>query len=186
MRPAITFLEKPYNRLQMVDLLDESDEMKWKIFDYHNQKFVLQNIVDDRPFTKEGHAEFLQKLPALARKHYIVYFDGQPLGKFGWELVEAEKRLNAPGYYLFHEKDMMGGLGLLMVSFLYHYAFDVLTVRSIHHEAKCSNKNSVLLSKHFGNRVVKENDTLIYFECTADLYPARKVVVDAFLREYFL
>lgn len=186
MRPAITFLEKPYNRLQMVDLLDESDEMKWKIFDYHNQKFVLQNIVDDRPFTKEGHAEFLQKLPALARKHYIVYFDGQPLGKFGWELVEAEKRLNAPGYYLFHEKDMMGGLGLLMVSFFYHYAFDVLKVRSIHHEAKRSNKNSVRLSKHFGNRVVKEDDTLIYFECTAEAYQARKDDVDALLREYFL
>lgn len=185
MKPAFTFAEKPYNRLQMVDLLHESEKMKWKILDYHNQDFVLKTIADDTRFNKDGHAVFLKKLPNMSRKHYIVYYEGRALGKLSWSPIEDGERLEELGYYLFNEEDLMGGLGLLMVSFFYHYAFDVLKVHSIHHEAKRSNKNSVRLSKHFGNRVVREDDTLVYFECTAEAYQARKDDVDALLREYF-
>ena len=43
----IKFSKKPYDRVFLVDLIDETDDMKWKVLYYHNQDFVLKSLAMD-------------------------------------------------------------------------------------------------------------------------------------------
>ena len=185
MRKAITFMEFPYNRMCMVDLIDETEEMKWKILKYHNQPFVLNKIVDGKPFTAEGHAEFLKVLPTLKRKQYILYLDGREIGKLSWTPDDNGKVLRDAGYFLFHEADLMSGNGNLMAGFLHHYIFDVLKIEKMESYANLSNTNSIGVFKKFGNRVVKQDDKFMYFEGTADDFHEVSGDIDVLLSCFF-
>lgn len=181
MRKAITFMEYPYSRMCMVDLLDETEEIKWKILDYHNQDFVLKNIVNGRPFNAEGHAEFLKALPTLKRKQYILYLDGRDIGKLSWTPDDSGKILTDAGYFLFHEEDLMSGIGALMAGFLHHYVFDVLKIEKMESHANLFNTNSIGITKRFGSRVVRQDERFMYFEITAADYYKQSAEIDSLL-----
>ena len=48
MRKAITFMEFPYSRMCMVDLIDETEEIKWKILIYILDLFLTLQIPYDQ------------------------------------------------------------------------------------------------------------------------------------------
>ena len=40
--PNIIHINEPgYSRIKFINLLVETEEMKWKILEFHNQKFIL-------------------------------------------------------------------------------------------------------------------------------------------------
>ena len=179
-----TLDKEPYSRMKMVDLIDETDTMKWAILDYHNQKFVLDNIVDSKIFTREGHAEFLNKYPTLKRKQYIVYIDNRDLGKISF-LPDKNNVYSGIGYYLFHENDMHKHLGLLMVSFAYHFLFDELNAEKVVYSALKNNESSIGLSKRLGCRIVQDDEKIVYLECTrGDFYKCASNI-DEYLKNVF-
>ena len=106
-------------------------------------------------------------MPTLKRKQYILYLDGREIGKLSWTPDDNGKVLRDAGYFLFHEEDLMSGIGILMAGFLHHYIFDVLKIEKMESYANLSNTNSIGVFKKFGNRVVKQDDKFMYFESAA-------------------
>jgi len=166
----ITFDDFPYNMMKFVDLINESEEMKWKILDYHNQEFVLNSIVDSTVYTVEGHKKFLASLPTLKRKHYIVYFDNKPIGKYSFDIDDCGDKVTNAGNYLFYESDLMSGMGFLMVCFFYRYVFEVVGAKEIHSSARNTNNNSISIGKRLGMKVVKKDKDKTYAVGFLDSY----------------
>lgn len=181
----IKFSKKPYDRVFLVDLIDETDDMKWKVLDYHNQDFVLKSIVNGQPFTRDGHKKFLEILPSLKRKQYIVYFDHRAIGKLSWTPSDDGKVISDSGYFLFNEDDLMSGMGLIMAAVSFHYIFDVLNVEIIHTSALIGNKNSRNLGKRFGFKVVGKDEQCVFMDCTKEDYHRVYKSIDELLELYF-
>lgn len=181
----ITFSKKPYDRVYLVDLIDETDDMKWKILEYHNQDFVLKNVVNGKPFTREGHKKFLEMLPSLKRKQYIVYFDNRAVGKLSWTPNDDGKIINDSGQFLFHEDDLMSGVGVLITATLFYYIFDVLNADIIHTSALINNKKSISLGKRFGCKIVGRDEQYVFCDCTKEDYHKVSKPIDELLEKYF-
>ena len=165
----ITYNKPPFDRMKMVDLVDETEEMQWAILDYHNQDFVLNNIVDNTVFTCDDHKAFLEKYPSMKRRQYIVYYNCRAIGKVSFTPLE-DGIYDDLGYYLFHKKDLHKKYGLLMVSFVYHYIFDILNARKIKCTILPKNISSQRLSLSLGCKIVKEDNKLVYLECLREDY----------------
>ena len=165
----ITFPEQPYARMFMRNLLDETEEMKWKLLDYHNQDFVLACSVDTRPYTEEGHRKFLESLPGLKRRHYIVYFDGRAIGKHSYDIEEG--RITDSSTFFFHREDIMSGLGVLWEAFILRFSFEYLKVESYAFSVRKDNKPMMSAMKRLAQRV-REDEILCYFEITREAFPS--------------
>ncbi len=184
-KKIITYNKPPFDRMKMVDLADETEEMQWAILDYHNQDFVLNSIVDNTVFTREGHAKFLKNYPQMTRRQYIVYYKDKAIGKLSFT-PQNDGIILEPGYFLFHKTDLRNGLGMLLIVFAYHYWFDELKAIKIKHCALKSNKNSVKISKQLGNTVINTDDDKVYFECTRENFFKNSADIDDLLVSYFL
>ncbi|WP_196606661.1 GNAT family N-acetyltransferase [Pectinatus frisingensis] len=183
MKNLITFDKNPYNHIKIIDLIDESDYMKWKILDYHNQKFILDNIVVQTPFTREGHSNFLKLLPTLKRKQYITYFDNRAIGKvsftpvdYGWDVF---------GYHLFHENDLGKGYGFLMVAAFFLYGFVNLHICKLTTTVRLFNYASMRILQCLGCRIEKQDNQLFYLICTEKDYMSEKEKVSSILAKKF-
>ena len=179
----IVFQEKPFDKIKFVDLINESDEMKWKILVYQNQKFVLDSIVDSTIFTREGHEKFLNSLDNLNRKHFIAYFEGRAIGKMSY--TPDGNSVSSVGYYLFNLEDTMSGLGLLMVSSIFMYLFEVKKFDIVYGSAKKTNKNSNSIAKKYGCRVYKKDDKCNYYVCERNDYLSKCTKFKENLRVFF-
>ena len=124
-------------------------------------------------------------MPTLKRKQYILYLDGREIGKLSWTPDDNGKVLRDAGYFLFHEEDLMSGIGILMAGFLHHYIFDVLKIEKMEAYANLFNTNSIGVYKKFGNRVVKQDDKFMYFEGTADDFHEVSGDIDVLLSCFF-
>ncbi|SFH98239.1 Acetyltransferase (GNAT) domain-containing protein [Selenomonas ruminantium] len=180
----IIYDSPPYDKMKMVDLSAESEDMQWAILDYHNQSFVLNNIVDNMVFTREGHANFLAKYPTMQRKQYIVYYDGKAIGKVSFTPLENGE-YESMGYYLFHEEDLHKHFGMLMVTFCYHYLFDQKKAKKLKYSALKGNKASQRISLRLGCKIVREDGEKVYLECQRDDYEEHIADVDKYLAAYF-
>lgn len=162
----ITFKDEPFNRLRFADLRNESEEMKWKILEYHNQPWVLAHIYGPA-FTEEQHVKFLQALPTMKRKHYIVYFDGYPIGKYSFDV--SSDAVENPGNYLFYEQDTMTGLGALMQYAFMKYVFEDLGVKYLRYSVRKDNSNNNAKSENNrGVRIIGEDDEQYFYESDAE------------------
>lgn len=158
----ITFQEEPFNRLRFADLRNETEEMKWKILEYHNQPWVLAHIYGPA-FTEEQHVKFLQALPTMKRKHYIVYFDDYPIGKYSFDL--GSNAVENTGNYLFFEEDAMTGLGALMQYAFMKYAFEELGAKYLRYSVRKDNSNNnVKPDNKCGVRIIGEDDEQYFYE----------------------
>ena len=162
----ITFKDEPFSRLRFADLRNESEEMKWKILEYHNQPWVLAHIYGSA-FTEEQHVKFLQALPTMKRKHYIVYFDGYPIGKYSFDV--SSDAVENPGNYLFYEQDTMTGLGALMQYAFMKYVFEDLGVKYLRYSARKDNSNNnAKQDNNCGVRIIGEDDEQYFYESDAE------------------
>lgn len=183
---AIIFRDEPYNRLSFIDLRDETEEMKWKILEYHNQPWVLSHIAGSA-FTREQHIMFLENLSKIQRFHYIVYFDEHAIGKYSFDL--KEDAVENTGDYLFFEKDTMTGLGPLMHYAFLKHAYDDLGVKYIRFSVCRSNemgvRNNVKRNKKLGIRLIGEDKDYYYFEHDLNSRLANRREMDEKLKVIF-
>ena len=184
MENVITYNKHPYDKMKMVDLENESEEMKWAILDYHNQDFVLNGIVNNTPFTPEGHADFLAKYPYMRRRQYIVYYNNRAIGKISVTPI-SDDEYDDLGCYLFHKEDLHKRLGMLVMSFAYHYLFDVRKAKKIKYDIRKINKNSQRISISLGCKIISENNDRFNMECSYDDYKKRISNIDGELAEFF-
>ena len=170
----------------MRDLLQESAAMQQKILEYHNQAFVLNSIGDSQPFTPEGHRRFLESLPHLERKHYIVYFDHEPIGKFSFNPPGKNADFaDELGDYLFFEDDLRSGLGVLLRMFSERYLFECLGIREVRFSVRKDNKASNATSRKMGARQVSEAGGLNFYTVSKDDYIKARGKYDPILQAAF-
>ncbi|HCB92598.1 MAG TPA: hypothetical protein DEP57_02110 [Selenomonas sp.] len=174
----VTFSDYPYSRMMMRNLCDESDEMKWKILDYHNQDFVLACSIDTRPYTVEGHRKFLQALPNLKRKHYIAYFDGRAVGKFSYEM-DGNHVIDS-GTFLFHKEDLMTGLGLFFEMFSTRFLFECIKAESYAFNVRKDNTPMLRAMKRIA-RMTHTDEVSCFFEIRKDEFENIKNKMDTLL-----
>ena len=175
----IEFQEIGFTKIKFVNLIDESEEIKWKVLEWHNQDFLLDKIGGDK-YSIELHKQFLANLPNSKTKHYVVYYDGRAIGKYEFKLSATE--IFDLANYLFYEADIMSGLGLLMRQAFFKYAFEVLKVKKISYQVFKSNIGSVSFSKKTGAVICSEDEKSYFYQMTDSRYLIYKEKIDALIR----
>lgn len=178
----IKFNEPGFNKITFVDLLDETEDIKWKILEWHNQDF-LRGKIDKEKYTAESHKIFLQKLPNSKRKHYIVYYEKRPIGKY--DFIIDGQNVSDLGNYLFFEEDLMTGIGLLMRQAFLKYVFEDLRLNKITYKVYKSNKSTISLSKKTGGIIIADDEEWIFFEITTERWLAKKEKIDMLVKYMF-
>ena len=179
----ITFQEPGFNRVYFIDLLDETEDIKWKILEWHNQDF-LRGKLDKEKYSIESHKNFLENLLYSKRKHYIAYFDGRPVGKYDF-IADGQMILDS-GSYLFFEKDLMSGIGLLTRHAFLKYVFENLKLNKIAYKVYKTNRSVISLSKKMGGVIVAEDNDCIFFEITIDSWLEKKEKIDKLVKFMFM
>ena len=182
MEDIIIFNDSGYDRMHFINLICETEEIKWKILEFHNQEFLLDKI-GGGVFTREGHMKFLNELPRLERKHYIVYFDDRAVGKYGFKF--ENNCISDLSNYLFFETDLMSGIGLLMRVAFFKYVFEVLNVDKITYKVLKTNKSTISLSKKTGAIVVGEENDMYCYEVTNESYFRLREKLDSLVKFMF-
>lgn len=154
------------------NLYFESREIQDAVRIWHNQKFVLNRIGENRIIGQNEHDNFIKNLDKIDRRHYVIYFKDNPVGKLSFLL--KNNYISDAGIYLNDEKLILSGVGLLsMYAFLEHIFFDLNANRecfSVLH----SNKKIISFHKRCGAKIINCDENFLYFQLSKEVWTERR------------
>ena len=115
-------------QVQAVYLRPMAIEDTEQIVRWRNQEWVRRNFIYQKPFTKEGHLEWVrtQVLPGHVVQFIICLPDGRAIGSVYFRDIDRERAVAEYGIFI-GEKDAVGhGYGTAAAKDALAYAFDKL------------------------------------------------------------
>lgn len=182
MPECIVINEGILKRIKFINLLNESEDIKWKILELHNKSELLGKI-DGVMYTIDGHRKFLDNLHNSKEQHYVVYFDNRPVAKYNFTI--ESNIVTDIGNYMFAIEDRLSGLGLLIDYFLSFYLFECLDIEKVCFRVLKTNRKQVSYSKKTGGKIIFEDERMFYFEKQKSTFQNTKTKMEEILNLMF-
>lgn len=129
-------------RQQETPVLEEQDIflrlMDWedtdKIIRWRNSDFVYRNFIYQKPFTRQGHENWIREMIHTGRAVQFIIFrkdTGEPIGSVYLRDIDKTHRKAEYGVFI-GEKDALGkGFGTQAAKLMIRYAFETLGLHKL-------------------------------------------------------
>ena len=139
----------------------------YKIVNWRNQDFVLENFIDRRLISIESHNKYFEKriISGLVDQ-FIIVCDGKDIGSTFLRDIDYVKKQAEFGIFIGEKEYLSKGIGTIACSLILEYGFNILGLEKIFLRVLKNNtraqksylKSGFIIDDSIGNEEEKTNE----------------------------